>query len=36
MHIKQVVKVTLHKATSSPHTDGSIVFARWRQCTPHM
>jgi len=23
-----------HKAASSQHTDGSIVFARWRQCAP--
>ena len=21
-------------ATLPPHTDGSVVFARWRQCTP--
>jgi len=33
---KQVVKVICHKAASQPHTDGSIVFARWRQCTPHL
>jgi len=31
----QVVKVIWHKAASSlPHTDSSIVFARWRQCAP--
>jgi len=29
---EQVVKVISHKATSSPQTDGSIVFARWREC----
>jgi len=32
---KQVVKVIWHKTASLPHTDGSIVFARWRQCA-HM
>ena len=25
-----------HKAASPPHTDGSVVFARWRQCAPHV
>jgi len=25
-----------HQAASLPHTDGSIVFARWRQCVPHL
>jgi len=29
---KQVVKVLWHKTASPPQTDGSIVFARWRQC----
>jgi len=29
---KQVVKVIWHKAASPPHTDSSIVFARWSQC----
>jgi len=29
-----VVKVIWHKAVSLPHTDGSIVFVRWRQCAP--
>jgi len=29
---KQVVKVIWHKTASPPQTDGSIVFARWRQC----
>jgi len=29
---QQVVKVIWHKATSPPQTDGSIVFARLRQC----
>jgi len=24
----------IKKTVSSPHTDGSIVFARWRQCAP--
>ena len=27
-----MVKVIRHKATSSPQTDGLIVFARWHQC----
>jgi len=31
-----VVKVSSHKAASPPHVDGSMVFARWRQCTPHI
>jgi len=31
---KQVIKVIWHKASSLPHTDGSLVFARWRQCAP--
>jgi len=30
-----VFKVIWRKTTSLPQTDGSIVFARWRQCT-HM
>jgi len=29
---RQVVKPIWHKAASLPHTDGSIAFARWRQC----
>jgi len=29
-HIAQVVKVSRRKAASPPHTDGSIVLARWR------
>ena len=29
---EQVVKVIWHKAASPRQTDGSIVFARWRQC----
>ena len=33
---EQVVKVIWHKSASPPHTDGSVVFARWRQCTPHI
>jgi len=24
------------KATLQPHMDGSIVFARWQQCAPHL
>jgi len=27
----KVVKVIWHKAALPPHTDGSVVFARWRQ-----
>ena len=30
---QQVVKVISHKAASAPRTGGSVVFARWRQCT---
>jgi len=26
----------LHKAASPPHMDGTIVFARLRQCAPHL
>jgi len=33
-HFKQVVKVIWHKAASPPLTNGSVVFARWRQCAP--
>jgi len=32
---KQVVKVIWHKTALPPQMDGSIVFARWRQCA-HM
>ena len=31
-NFQQVVKVIWYKAASPPQTDGSIVFARWRQC----
>ena len=31
-----MVKVICHKAASRPHTDGSVVFARFRQCTPQL
>jgi len=34
INAKQVVKVIWHRAASSPHTDGSIVFTRWRKCAP--
>ena len=30
--VKQVVIIILHKASSPLHMDGSVVFARWRQC----
>jgi len=34
---EQVVKVIFgHKAASPPHINGSAVFARWRQCAPHI
>ena len=33
---EQVVKLIWHKATSPPHTDGSVVFATLRQCAPHL
>ena len=29
-------QVIWQKAASPPHTDGSIVFARWRQCASHL
>jgi len=29
------VKVVWHKATSPPHMDGSVKFARWHQRPPH-
>jgi len=29
-------KVIWQKASSPPHVDGSIVFARWRQCARHL
>jgi len=31
-----VVKVIWHNATLAPQTDGSVVFARWRQCASHL
>jgi len=31
----QVIKIIWHKAASLQHTDGLIVFARWRQSAPH-
>ena len=31
-----MVKVIWHKAASPPHMDRSVVFARWRQCAPHI
>jgi len=34
--MKQVVKVILQQATSPPHMDGSMVFARWQQCAPRL
>jgi len=33
---EQVVKVIWHKTALPPQTDGSIVFARWRQCALHV
>jgi len=32
----QVVKGIWHKAASPRHMDGSVVFARWRQCAPYI
>ena len=32
---EQAVRVIWHKTASPPQTDGSVVFARWRQCA-HM
>ena len=29
---QQVIKIIWHKTAMPPQTDGSIVFARWRQC----
>ena len=31
-----MIKDIWHKAASPPHTDGSVVFARLRQCTPNL
>jgi len=33
---KSGLEVIWHKAASLPHTDGSLVFIRWRQCAPHL
>ena len=33
---KQATKVIWHQAASPPHMAGSIVFASWRQCAPHV
>ena len=30
------MKVIWHKAASPPHTNGSVVFTRWRQYAPHI
>ena len=27
--------IRLHAAVAPPHTGGSIIFARWRQCAPY-
>jgi len=35
-YYEQVVKVIWHKAASLPHTDGSVVFSRRRQCVLHL
>jgi len=29
-----MVRVIWHKAASPPHMEGSVIFARWRQCAP--
>jgi len=31
---KQVVKVIKQQADWQPHMNGSMIFARWRQCAP--
>ena len=36
MHSIQVIKAIWQKDASPPHTDGSVVFAMWRQCVPHL
>jgi len=33
---QQVVSVIWQQAASPPHMDGSMIFARWRQCTLHL
>ena len=33
---QQVVKVIWQRAASPPHKNGSMVFARWRQCASHL
>ena len=33
---QQVVKVIWQQAASPPHMNGSMVFARWRQCVPEI
>ena len=30
------VKVICHKAASPPHMDGSVISAKWCECTPHI
>jgi len=35
-NVMQLVKVIWQKAALPPHTDGSVVFARLRQCAPHL
>jgi len=34
--MQQVVKVIWYKAASPTNMDGSLIFARWRQCAPHL
>jgi len=35
-NMHRVVKVIWKQAALPPHMDGSMVFARWRQCAPHL
>jgi len=32
--VEQMVKLIWYKAASPPYMDGSVIFARWRQCAP--
>jgi len=36
VYLKILVKVIWQKVASPPHTNGSVVFARWRQYSPHL
>jgi len=34
--LQQVVKAIRQQASTPPRMDGSMVYARWRQCAPHL